>query len=192
MTRRDELTALRPRDLIALADRLGVKVAASKNRVNLKEKKSNVIDRILLAEESEEIDENASSPWDEVVPYDWTWFDSFKNVTKRAVGATKHISSTRNYEHTLEKVIELLEDVDGITTTVFKSGVSVRVGKVKIAEFWKRSNCIRLCIKKDELDRVDTSLVTGLAQRPGKGRENQMSMYIPTANIDAVIAGMFN
>ena len=193
MTRRDELTALRPRDLIALADRLGVKVAASKNRVNLKEKKSNVIERILLAEESEEIDENETSPWDEVTMYDWTWFDSFKDVKKKKVsGATKRITSTRNYEHTLEKVIELLEDVDGITTTVFKSGVSVRVGKVKIAEFWKRHNCIRLCIKKDELDRVDTSLVTGLAQRPGKGRENQMSMYIPTANIGTVIAGMFN
>ena len=51
MTRRDELTAMRPRDLIALADRLGVKVAASKNRVNLKEKKGDVIDRILLVEE---------------------------------------------------------------------------------------------------------------------------------------------
>lgn len=190
MTRKEELIAMRGRDLIELANKLGVKVNASKN--SLKESKMKVVERILLAEESEEIDENAISPWDEVVPYDWTWFDSFKNVAKRTVGATKRISSTRNYEHTLEKVIELLEDVNGITTTIFKSGVSVRVGKVKIAEFWKRSNCIRLCIKKDELDRVDTSLVTGLAQRPGKGRENQMSMYIPTANIDAVIAGMFN
>ena len=50
MTRREQLTAMRPRDLIALADRLGVKVAASKNRVNLKEKKSDVVDRILFAE----------------------------------------------------------------------------------------------------------------------------------------------
>ena len=55
MTRKEQLVAMRPRDLIALADRLGVKVAASKNRVNLKEKKMNVIERILLAEESEEI-----------------------------------------------------------------------------------------------------------------------------------------
>ena len=193
MTRKEQLVAMRPRDLIALADRLGVKVAASKNRVNLKEKKMNVIERILLAEESEEIDENAISPWDEVTIYDWTWFDSFKDVTKKKVsGTTKRIPSTRNYEHTLERVIELLENIEGVTPTVFKSGVSVRVGKVKIAEFWKRSNCIRLCIKKDELDRVDTTLVTGLAQRPGKGRENQMSMYIPTANITAVITGMFS
>jgi len=55
MTRRDELTTMRPRDLIALADRLGVKVAASKNRVNLKEKKTDVVDRILLAENGESI-----------------------------------------------------------------------------------------------------------------------------------------
>lgn len=50
MTRREELTSMRPRDLIALADRLGVKVAASKNRVNLKEKKSDIVDRILRFE----------------------------------------------------------------------------------------------------------------------------------------------
>ena len=50
MTRREQLTAMRPRDLIALADGLGVKVAASRNRVNLKEKKSDVVDRILIAE----------------------------------------------------------------------------------------------------------------------------------------------
>lgn len=51
MNRREQLVAMRPRDLIALADRLGVKVVASKNRVNLKEKKSDVIDRILFVEE---------------------------------------------------------------------------------------------------------------------------------------------
>ena len=50
MTRKEQLTAMRPRDLIALADRLGVKVAASKNRVNLKEKKSAVVERILFVE----------------------------------------------------------------------------------------------------------------------------------------------
>lgn len=58
MTREEQLIAMRPRDLIALADRLGVKVAASKNRVNLKEKKSDVVDRILLAEgEVDAVDE---------------------------------------------------------------------------------------------------------------------------------------
>ena len=51
MTREEQLTAMRPRDLIALADRLGVRVAASKNRVNLKEKKSDVVARILFAED---------------------------------------------------------------------------------------------------------------------------------------------
>ena len=55
MTRKEQLMSMRPRDLIALADSLGVKVAASKNRVNLKEKKTDVVDRILLTEGEEEV-----------------------------------------------------------------------------------------------------------------------------------------
>lgn len=82
MTRKEELIAMRGRDLIELANKLGVKVNASKN--SLKESKMNVVERILLAEESEEIDENAISPWDEVTMYDWSELDVFIKKEKKA------------------------------------------------------------------------------------------------------------
>lgn len=82
MTRKEELIAMRGRDLIELANKLGVKVNASKN--SLKESKLKVVERILLAEESEEIDENAISPWDEVTMYDWSEFDVFIKKVKKA------------------------------------------------------------------------------------------------------------
>ena len=47
MTRKEELIAMRGRDLIELANKLGVKVNASKN--SLKESKMKVVERILLA-----------------------------------------------------------------------------------------------------------------------------------------------
>lgn len=87
MTRKEELIAMRGRDLIELANKLGVKVNASKN--SLKESKMKVVERILLAENSEEIDENAISPWDEVTIYDWTYFDAFFKKQQKAKGTRK-------------------------------------------------------------------------------------------------------
>lgn len=51
MTRNDKLTTMKGSDLIALAERLGVKVACNKAHTQLKEAKQGVIDRIILAEE---------------------------------------------------------------------------------------------------------------------------------------------
>lgn len=82
MIRKEELIAMRGRDLIELANKLGVKVNASKN--SLKESKMKVIERILLAENSEEIDENEISPWDEVTMYDWSELDIFTKKVKKA------------------------------------------------------------------------------------------------------------
>ena len=87
MTRKEELIAMRGRDLIELANKLGVKVNASKN--SLKESKMKVVERILLAENSEEIDENAISPWDEVTIYDWTYFDAFFKKQQKVKGTRK-------------------------------------------------------------------------------------------------------
>ena len=129
MTRIDELTALRPRDLIALADRLGVKVAASKNRVNLKEKKSNVIERILLAEESEEIDENAISPWDEVTMYDWSELDIFTKKAKTRKSADIPVDT--------DKIALLIEVASAAGFDVMirrKNAVALKKGKKRLIE----------------------------------------------------------
>lgn len=56
MTRREELIAMRGRDLIELANKLGVKVNASKT--SLKESKAGVVDRIMKAEGAEVEDSN--------------------------------------------------------------------------------------------------------------------------------------
>ena len=132
MTRRDELTALRPRDLIALADRLGVKVAASKNRVNLKEKKSNVIERILLAEESEEIDENEISPWDEVTMYDWSEFDVFTKKVKKV-----KTRKSADIPVDVDKIALLTEIASAIGFEVLirrKNAVALKKGKKRLIE----------------------------------------------------------
>lgn len=132
MTRIDELTALRPRDLIALADRLGVKVAASKNRVNLKEKKSNVIERILLAEESEEIDENAISPWDEVTMYDWSELDVFTKKVKKA-----KTRKSADIPVDVDKIALLIEVASAAGFDVMirrKNAVALKKGKKRLIE----------------------------------------------------------
>lgn len=50
MTRTDELFSMNGATLIQLADKLGVKVNCNKTRTQLKEKKENVVNRILEAE----------------------------------------------------------------------------------------------------------------------------------------------
>ena len=50
MTREDELYSMNGATLVKLADKLGVKVACNKTRTQLKEKKENVVNRILEAE----------------------------------------------------------------------------------------------------------------------------------------------
>ena len=133
MTRRDELTALRPRDLIALADRLGVKVAASKNRVNLKEKKMNVVERILLAEESEEIDENAISPWDEVTMYDWYELDIFTKKVKKAT-KTRKPADVAVDEDKIAVLTELASAVGFEVLIRRKNAVALKKGKKRLIE----------------------------------------------------------
>ena len=62
MTRKEQLIALRGRDLIELCQKLGVKVHASKN--SLKESKLGVVERILKAEAVESEQECTSIPFD--------------------------------------------------------------------------------------------------------------------------------
>lgn len=50
MTRQDQLFSMNGATLIQLADKLGVKAACNKTRTQLKEKKENVVNRILEAE----------------------------------------------------------------------------------------------------------------------------------------------
>lgn len=57
MTRREKLIAMNGQTLIKVADKLGVKVACNRTRTALKEAKSNVVERILKAENVSE-DEN--------------------------------------------------------------------------------------------------------------------------------------
>lgn len=133
MTRKEQLVAMRPRDLIALADRLGVKVAASKNRVNLKEKKMNVIERILLAEESEEIDENAISPWDEETIYDWTYFDAFFKKQQRTK-ATRKPADVAVDEDKIAVLTELASAIGFEVLIRRKNAVALKKGKKRLIE----------------------------------------------------------
>lgn len=67
MTRKEQLFTLRGRDLIALCEKLGVKVNASRN--SLKEAKAGVIERILAAESASDTDA-VSTPLEDSVTDD--------------------------------------------------------------------------------------------------------------------------
>lgn len=56
MTRQDQLFSMNGATLIQLADKLGVKAACNKTRTQLKEKKENVVNRILEAETEKQIE----------------------------------------------------------------------------------------------------------------------------------------
>ena len=131
MTRKEELIAMRGRDLIELANKLGVKVNASKN--SLKESKMKVVERILLAEGSEEIDENAISPWDEVTMYDWSVFDAFIKKVKKATKTRKPADISVDTDK-----IELLKEVAsaaGFEVLIRrKNAVALKKGKKRLIE----------------------------------------------------------
>lgn len=131
MTRKEELIAMRGRDLIELANKLGVKVNASKN--SLKESKMKVVERILLAEESEEIDENAISPWDEVVPYDWTYFDAFFKKQQK-VKATRKPADVAVDEDKIAVLTELASAVGFEVLIRRKNAVALKKGKKRLIE----------------------------------------------------------
>lgn len=130
MTRKEELIAMRGRDLIELANKLGVKVNASKN--SLKESKMKVVERILLAEESEEIDENEISPWDEVTMYDWSEFDVFTKKVKRA-----KTRKSADIPVDVDKIALLTEIASAIGFEVMirrKNAVALKKGKKRLIE----------------------------------------------------------
>ena len=131
MTRKEELIAMRGRDLIELANKLGVKVNASKN--SLKESKMKVVERILLAEESEEIDENAISPWDEVTMYDWSEFDIFTKKVKKATKTRK----SADIPVDVDKIALLTEIASAAGFEVLirrKNAVALKKGKKRLIE----------------------------------------------------------
>ena len=131
MTRKEELIAMRGRDLIELANKLGVKVNASKN--SLKESKMKVVERILLAEESEEIDENAISPWDEVTIYDWTYFDAFFKKQQKAK-ATRKPADVAVDEDKIAVLTELASAVGFEVLIRRKNAVALKKGKKRLIE----------------------------------------------------------
>ena len=131
MTRKEELIAMRGRDLIELANKLGVKVNASKN--SLKESKMKVVERILLAEESEEIDENAISPWDEVVPYDWTYFDAFFKKQQK-VKTTRKPADVAVDEDKIAVLTELASAAGFEVLIRRKNAVALKKGKKRLIE----------------------------------------------------------
>ena len=131
MTRKEELIAMRGRDLIELANKLGVKVNASKN--SLKESKMKVVERILLAERSEEIDENAISPWDEVTMYDWSVFDAFIKKVKKATKTRK----SADIPVDTDKIALLKEVASAAGFEVLirrKNAVALKKGKKRLIE----------------------------------------------------------
>ena len=130
MTRKEELIAMRGRDLIELANKLGVKVNASKN--SLKESKMKVVERILLAEDSEEIDENAISPWDEVTMYDWSEFDVFTKRVKKA-----RTRKSADIPVDVDKIALLTEIASAAGFEVLirrKNAVALKKGKKRLIE----------------------------------------------------------
>ena len=131
MTRKEELIAMRGRDLIELANKLGVKVNASKN--SLKESKMKVVERILLAEESEEIDENAISPWDEVTIYDWTYFDAFFKKQQRSK-STRKSADVAVDEDKIAVLTELASAVGFEVLIRRKNAVALKKGKKRLIE----------------------------------------------------------
>ena len=133
MTRKEELIAMRGRDLIELANKLGVKVNASKN--SLKESKMKVVERILLAEESEEIDENAISPWDEVTMYDWSEFDIFTKKVKKATKTTTRKSADIPVDVDKIAVLTELASAAGFEVLIRrKNAVALKKGKKRLIE----------------------------------------------------------
>ena len=131
MTRKEELIAMRGRDLIELANKLGVKVNASKN--SLKESKMKVVERILLAEESEEIDENAISPWDEVTIYDWTYFDAFFKKQQKAK-ATRKPADVAIDEDKIALLTEIASAAGFEVLIRRKNAVALKKGKKRLIE----------------------------------------------------------
>lgn len=130
MTRKEELIAMRGRDLIELANKLGVRVNASKN--SLKESKMKVVERILLAENSEEIDENAISPWDEVTMYDWTYFDAF---TKRVKKVTTRKSADIPVDTDKIALLKEVASAAGFEVLIRrKNAVALKKGKKRLIE----------------------------------------------------------
>lgn len=131
MTRKEQLIAMRGRDLIELCNKLGVKVNASKN--SLKESKMKVVERILLAENSEEIDENAFEPWDEVTIYDWTYFNAFFVKEKKQRAPRKKADIVPD-----EEKIALLTEIAraaGFDVLVRrKNAVALKKGKRRLIE----------------------------------------------------------
>jgi len=131
MTRKEELIAMRGRDLIELANKLGVKVNASKN--SLKESKMKVVERILLAEDSEEIDENAISPWDEVTMYDWSELDVFINKPQK-VKSTRKPADVAVDEDKIAVLTEIASAAGFEVLIRRKSAVALKKGKKRLIE----------------------------------------------------------
>lgn len=84
MTREDKLYSMRGTELIAVADKLGVKVACNKTRTALKEAKSAVVERILAAE----------NEWEK--PYDQKYEEEKEKQKKSDIEAEKAMNKSKD------------------------------------------------------------------------------------------------
>lgn len=101
MTREEQLYSMTGANLIIVADKLGVKVAANKTRTALKEAKAKIIERILAAEatqteEAEEIREEFTSEEVEEIEARVAYGESFDSAMQSVIEAAseEHIAES--------------------------------------------------------------------------------------------------
>ena len=103
MTRQDQLFSMNGATLIQLADKLGVKAACNKTRTQLKEKKENVVNRILEAEKKiadakaeKQIEEAVEVKVEEAIASDGTEYTQvMKEIQQDAAKAVEAVKTEK-------------------------------------------------------------------------------------------------
>ena len=155
MTRTDELFSMTGRTLIQLADKLGVKVVCNKTRTQLKEKKENVVNRILEAEKQiadvkveKQIEKAVEVKVEEAIASDGTEYTQvMKEIQQDAeneIKADKKVKADK-----LKKSSVKSEDIEKLSKYVFKCikelGIEAIGCKSENGRYTLKYNSSRLC-----------------------------------------------
>ncbi len=187
MTRTDELFSMNGATLIQLADKLGVKAACNKTRTQLKEKKENVVNRILEAEKKI-ADAKAEKQIEKAVKIKEAKaqprISDKPQITRKLVEANADASIS---DDTPIKLAESFIKTYNYQLTFAKNNVGVCASnKKRFLDIWGRKNHVRIYVSSEnELYQSlpkDLYFIKGV----GSGKLN-ISIYVEKQNIERVL-----
>ncbi len=162
---KEEMMAMAGKELVALADSMGVKVAANKERTALKEAKAKVVDRLLAAmPEEEEVEERPvmkvdGFTADEVAAMPEAEEQEVAEAPKKVRKPRKEDPEKAGFEEVFHNLMSSYNYTEKVWEKI-PNLVAVREGKKTIAEVYFGKKGYRVNVKADRAERVEADFDT--------------------------------